>query len=366
MRIPSLDPEPSASTSSATSARWKQKTFDFVAEKVYLDRLTLLVKDNSSYASYPTRGTSLMKIINDLKQIPEPFPNAVVTIGNFDGVHVGHQALFHHVIEKAEGLKGTSVVVTFEPHPLRVLNGMARFPLITLYEQKMELIAATGIDVIVSIPFNREFAATPPRAFVKDVLCDTIGAKVIIVGPDYTFGKNREGNIVLLEEMGKTHGFQLVVSGWIQQETGRVSSTEIRNLVGEGRVDEAAMLLGRHYQIRGTVTRGRGRGGRLLGFPTANMVLSDELCPKGGVYAVTVEYDRAMYKGVANIGYSPTFHNGNFSVEVHILDFKDNIYEKPIRVNFVQRLRGERKFSEPKDLAVQIKKDIESSRVVLA
>jgi len=306
-----------------------------------------------------------MKIINDLKEIPEAFPNAVVTIGNFDGVHVGHQALFHQVIEKAQELKGTSVVITFEPHPLRVLNGIQRFPLITLHEQKMELIGSTGIDVIVCIPFNRTFAATPPHVFVKEILCDTIGTKAIIVGPDYSFGKNREGNIALLEEMGKIHGFELIVSGWIQQDTHRISSTEIRNLVGEGRVDEAAMLLGRHYQVRGTVTRGRDRGGRLLGFPTANLTLSDELCPKGGVYAVTVEYGGGIYKGVANIGYSPTFDNGEFSVEVHLLDFKKNIYEKPIRVNFVHRLRGERKFPGPKELAVQIEKDIERARAIL-
>mgnify|MGYP000154676120 CR=1 FL=1 len=151
-----------------------------------------------------------MKIINDLKQIPVPFSNAVVTIGNFDGVHVGHQALFHQVIDKARELEGTSVVITFEPHPFRVLNGKQRFPLITLYEQKIELIAATGIDVIVCIPFTRQFAATPPRVFVKEILCDVIGAKAIIVGPDYTFGNKRKGNIALLEEMGKTHGLSLI------------------------------------------------------------------------------------------------------------------------------------------------------------
>jgi riboflavin kinase/FMN adenylyltransferase len=306
-----------------------------------------------------------MKIINDIKEISQTFPNAVVTIGNFDGVHIGHQALFHQVIEKAQSLGGTSVVITFEPHPIRVVNGIKRFPLITLYEQKMELIGATGIDVIVCIPFTLEFAAMPPRVFVEEFLWDKIGTRAIIVGPDYSFGKGRVGNIALLEEMGKNLGFELIISNWIEQGPRRISSTEIRNLVEEGNVDEAAMLLGRYYQVRGTVTRGRDRGGRLLGFPTANLTLYDELCPKGGVYAVTVEHDGAFYKGVANIGYSPTFENGEFSVEVHILDFKENIYEQPIRVNFIQRLRGERKFPGPKDLAVQIGKDIEKARAIL-
>ena len=306
-----------------------------------------------------------MKVINDLNDISQAFTNAVVTIGNFDGVHIGHQALFHQVIEKAEKLGGTSVVITFEPHPIRVVNGMKRFPLITLYEQKMELIGATGIDVIVCIPFTRDFAAMEPRTFVEEILCHKIGTKAMIVGPDYSFGKGRVGNIALLEEMGKELGFEVIVSNWIEQGPGRISSTEIRNLVEEGNVGEAAMLLGRYYQVRGTVAQGRDRGGRLLGFPTANLTLYDELCPKGGVYAVTVEYGGAFYKGVANIGYSPTFDNGEFSVEVHILDFEGNIYGQPIRVNFVHRLRGEKKFPGPQDLAVQIGKDIEKARVIL-
>lgn len=306
-----------------------------------------------------------MKRYEGLEHIPAPFTPAVVTIGNFDGVHVGHQALFSQVIEKAKALGGTSVVVTFEPHPIRVLNGIQRFPLITLYEQKVELIAATGIDVLVVIPFTKAFATTPARAFVQEILWDKIGMRAVIVGPDYSFGKRREGNIGLLEEMGKTLGFEVIVSKWIAQDTGRISSTAIRNLVREGNMDRAAILLGRHYQVRGTVTRGRDRGGKLLGFPTANLVLYDELCPKQGVYAVTVEYGGAFYKGVANIGYSPTFENGEFSVEVHILDFNDTIYGKPIRVNFIERLRGERKFPGSEALAAQIGKDIEKALTIL-
>jgi riboflavin kinase/FMN adenylyltransferase len=307
-----------------------------------------------------------MEVIRDLNEIVQPFRNAVVTIGNFDGVHIGHRALFDQVIKKAKSLEGTSVVVTFEPHPIRVLNCHKHFPLITLYEQKVELIGVTGIDALVCIPFTREFAATPARTFVKEVLCDAIGMKSVIVGPDYSFGKSREGNISLLREMGETYGFEVIISGWVDQGPRRISSTEIRNLVTEGRVEEAAELLGRHYQVRGTVIRGRDRGGKILGFPTANLTLYDELCPKGGVYAVTVEHRGIYHQGVANIGYSPTFDNGEFSIEVHILDFDQNVYEQPIRVNFVERLRGERKFPRPELLAAQIKKDIERARQILA
>jgi riboflavin kinase/FMN adenylyltransferase len=307
-----------------------------------------------------------MRIINNLNEISITFKNPVVTIGNFDGVHIGHRALFNQVIEKAKSIEGTSVIITFEPHPLRVLNSNKRFPLITLYEQKVELISATGVDILICIPFTREFAETPARTFVKEILFDRIGMKAIVVGQDYSFGRKREGDISLLKEMAETHGFEVIISGWIELEGGRISSTEIRNLVREGRVDEAKRLLGRHYQVRGTVAHGRDRGARLLGFPTANLTLRDELCPKTGVYAVTVEHDNTLYKGVANIGYSPTFQEGRFGVEVHIFDFDKTIYDQPIRLNFVRRLREEKKFSGPESLAAQIAQDVEKARELLS
>ena len=307
-----------------------------------------------------------MKIITDLSEISNSLKNVVLTIGNFDGVHIGHQALFNQVIEKAESIDGTSVVITFEPHPIRVIKSNKHFPLITLYEQKVELIGATGVDTLICIPFTREFAAIPARTFVKEILCDQLGMKAIVVGQDYSFGRKREGDIFLLKEMAVAHGFDVIISEWIELEGGRISSTEIRNLVREGGVEEAKKLLGRYYQVRGSVIRGRDRGGKLLGFPTANLTLYDELCPKGGVYAVTVEYQDTTYQGVANIGYSPTFDNGEFSVEVHILDFDQNIYERPIRVNFIRRLRGEKKFPGPEALSEQISLDIEKARELLS
>ncbi|NVL91262.1 MAG: bifunctional riboflavin kinase/FAD synthetase [Desulfobacterales bacterium] len=307
-----------------------------------------------------------MRIIKNLKEISEKLKNPVVTIGNFDGVHIGHQALFQQVVKKAESIDGTSVVITFEPHPIRVINSDKHFPLITLYEQKVELIAETGVDTLICIPFTREFAEISAHAFIKEILCDLVGIKAIIVGQDYSFGRKREGDILLLEKMAATYAFEVIISAWIEVEGGRISSTEIRNLVREGRVDKAEKLLGRHYQVRGTVVRGRDRGGRLLGFPTANLTLYDELCPKMGVYAVTVEHENTCYKGVANIGYSPTFQEGRFGVEVHIFDFDKTIYDQPIRLNFVRRLRDEKKFSGPDALATQIGRDIEKAREILS
>ncbi len=310
-----------------------------------------------------------MDIIKDLDNIKEPFKNAVITIGNFDGVHIGHQALFHEVLEKADQLDGTSISMTFEPHPMRVLKKKARPPLITLYEQKLELIAKSGIDVLICIPFTKAFASLSAKAFVEDILVNRIGMKAIVVGNDYTFGNNREGNIDLLKSFAGPLDFEVIIADWIQSSkigNNRISSTAIRDLVENGALTKANKMLGRNYQIRGEVARGRDRGGKLLGFPTANINLHDELCPRAGVYAVTVEYEGSFYKGVANIGYSPTFDDHVFTVEVHILDFDQDIYGKKIKVNFVKRLRNEIKFEGISQLSDQIKTDILKANKILA
>lgn len=309
-----------------------------------------------------------MELINSLDQIDRPFKNAVITIGNFDGVHIGHQALFHEVIEKAEEIGGTSIAMTFEPHPLRVLDHNKTLSLITLGAHKLELISASGIDVLICIPFTREFAAISARSFVEQ-LVTLVGMKAIITGNDYTFGRNREGDVNLLKSLGREMGFEVLISDWIQASSdkpGRISSTRIRELIAQGKVASAKKLLGRFYQVRGTVVSGRNRGGKLLGFPTANIVLQEELCPKAGVYAVTVECLDRQFMGVANIGYSPTFSDNIFTVEVHILDFHNDIYGKHIRVNFVKRIRNEIKFSGIAELSEQIRKDIAYAREVLS
>jgi riboflavin kinase / FMN adenylyltransferase len=309
-----------------------------------------------------------MKIIQDIETIKEPFKSAVITIGNFDGVHIGHQALFHEVIEIADSMDGTAIAMTFEPHPIRVITRNGHPPLITMYEQKAELIERAGIDVLICIPFTLEFAALSARQFVEDILIKRIGMKVIVVGQDYTFGNRREGNVGLLKRYAEEMDFKVIVADWIQSsvESDRISSTAIRDLVMDGRVDRAARMLGRNYQIRGTVAHGRDRGGRLLGIPTANLNLNDELCPKAGVYAVIVNYDGKSYPGVANIGYSPTFDDHIFTVEAHLLDFKKDIYGERIMVNFIQRLRDEIKFDGIPELVRQIEQDVADAREILA
>lgn len=308
-----------------------------------------------------------MEIIRDLNEIKQPFKNAVVTIGNFDGVHKGHQSLLARIIEKADLINGTSVAITFEPHPLKVL-GFKTPPLITRIDQKIELIEKSCIDVLLCLPFDNSFAEISAQDFVQDLLVNKIGMKAIIIGADYSFGKNRAGNIDMLKKEGIRLGYETIVSPWIN-DTGeakeRISSTRIRDIVMDGRVEQAIKYLGRHYQIRGKVIKGRKRGGSQLGFPTANIKLHDELCPKLGVYAVTVETVKGNYLGVANIGFSPTFGDQMFTIEVHILDFKEDIYETRIRVNMVERLRDEKKFSSIQELSEQIKTDIQIAREIL-
>jgi riboflavin kinase / FMN adenylyltransferase len=309
-----------------------------------------------------------MKLIKNIYDIKSQFKNAVVTIGNFDGVHKGHQAIIHQVIEKAESIEGTSVVITFDPHPIRVLKKNGWPPLITSFDQKIELISHTGVDVLICIQFNESFASISAHQFVKEVLIDRIGMKAIVIGKDYAFGKDRAGDVGFLRKYAVDFGFEVIVASWIPMSyfgSKRISSTQIREVVMSGKVDEAYNLLGRYYQINGKVVTGRNRGGKLLGFPTANINLQDELCPKTGVYAVTAEFKGKQYNGVANIGYSPTFEDKIFTVEVHLIDFNENMYGENIRVNFISRIRDEKKFSGIEELSNQIKNDIQTARILL-
>ncbi len=307
-----------------------------------------------------------MQLIENLDQIKTPFKNAVLTIGNFDGVHKGHQSLFQQVINKAKQINGTSVTITFDPHPLQAL-GISGPPLITRRDQKLELIEKCGIDVLLCIRFNMEFASITAHDFIEDILVNKIGMKAIIIGGDYSFGKDRLGNTELLKKEGNRLGFETVISAW-KHVTGsnheRISSTRIREIVMEGKVNQAYKYIGRHYQIRGKVIKGRQRGGSQLGFPTVNIKLHDELCPKLGVYAVAVETVKGNFKGVANIGFSPTFGDHQFTIEVHILDFNDDIYDTRIRVNMIKRLRDEKKFAGIRELSDQIKKDIQKAKEI--
>jgi riboflavin kinase / FMN adenylyltransferase len=304
-------------------------------------------------------------MIENLDQLTSPLKNPVLTIGNFDGVHRGHLALFEKVKNRARALEGQSAVMTFQPHPLKIMDPNKAPLLITPTEQKLELIARAAVDVIFCIPFDRTFAGIAAEDFVKNILVEKIGIKELVIGYDYTFGHQRTGNIDLLLQMGEDLGFQVHVVQPVRIGSWVVSSTSIRDLVRAGNLSDAKTLLGRDYQISGTVVKGKNRGGRLLGFPTANLELVDELFPKKGVYAVQVLIDHHKYNGVTNIGCNPTFGQGPLSIETHILDFSGDLLGQVIKVKFMKRMRSEKTFESVKELARQIDLDVKDARAYL-
>jgi riboflavin kinase / FMN adenylyltransferase len=305
------------------------------------------------------------RIIYDLAELQSPLRKPVLTIGNFDGVHRGHLALFERVKIRARAIGGVSVVMTFQPHPIKIMKPDKAPLLITPTEQKLALIAQAAIHTIFCLQFDATFAGISAEDFVRDILVDKIGVKELVVGYDYTFGHNRTGDIELLCGMGKSLGFQVHVVQPVLMGKRVVSSTSIRDLIRAGELAEAKKLLGRDYQICGTVVKGKNRGGRLLGFPTANLELVDELTPKEGVYAVKVLIEDRLYNGVTNIGHNPTFGQGPLSIETHILDYSGDLLGQTIRVNFIHRLRAEKTYKSIEELARQIHLDIKVAREIL-
>ncbi|MGI6638022.1 MAG: bifunctional riboflavin kinase/FAD synthetase [Desulfobulbus sp.] len=307
-----------------------------------------------------------MKIYTSLEQVAAPRAPAHVTIGNFDGVHLGHQQLFSRVVRRARRAGGVSMAITFDPHPLKVLSPKG-IRLISTTEQKIELIERAGVDELLIIPFTKEMAATNAEDFVDDILLRQVGMVSLVVGYDYAMGKGRAGGTEFLKQQGAAKGFSVEVVPAFYVGGKLVSSSTIRELVAAGKMRDVRTLLGRYYQIRGEVQYGRQRGSQLLGYPTANLrILAEDLCPKQGVYVTQVIYDGTCYGGVSNIGYNPTFGEKTLVAETHIFGFKDDIYGRPLRINLLRHLREERKFNSLDELIRQIEKDIAVAHRVLA
>ncbi|RME63573.1 MAG: bifunctional riboflavin kinase/FAD synthetase [Nitrospirae bacterium] len=305
-----------------------------------------------------------MKVFKNIKRLSLIGPS-VVTIGNFDGVHLGHQKILSTVQEKArkEGLP--SVVLTFDPHPVKVLYPDRALKLLMPLDERLRLIETLGIDIAVVINFSREFAKTPAEEFVRDILVNKLNARHVVVGSGYRFGKAKTGDTSRLRRLGKKYGFGLTVVRPVRRFGHVVSSSNIRQLLGWGRVCDAFQMLGRPFYIEGKVVKGCGRGGPLLGVPTANIKTPYEMVPKEGVYAVKVLLRGRLYDGVANIGRNPTFQLQRPSYEVHILDFDKDILNEKIKVFFIDRLRAERRFPSVEALKEQIHRDITAARNLL-
>jgi riboflavin kinase/FMN adenylyltransferase len=297
---------------------------------------------------------------------PLGWRHPAVTVGNFDGVHQGHQALLRVTVEEARAHDGVAVVLTFDPHPARILSPeRAPASLMTL-EQKAAALAALGADRLAVLPFTAELSQLPAETFAEQVLARALGARVVVVGSNFRFGHGRGGGIELLGQQGARLGFRVHGVEPVFHEGAPISSTRIRQALARGAVEAARELIGSAYTLEGTVVHGAGRG-RTLGLPTANVAPENELVPGGGVYAAFCWIDAAAerWPAVVNVGHRPTFGGGATTVEAHLLGFDGDLYGQRVRLSFEARLREERPFADVGALVAQIHRDIEAARTAL-
>ncbi|HTN44935.1 MAG TPA: bifunctional riboflavin kinase/FAD synthetase [Flavipsychrobacter sp.] len=307
-----------------------------------------------------------MGVFYHTDNLPE-FKNAVVTIGTFDGVHLGHQAILQTVIDKAIEMQGESIVITFHPHPRKLLFPHQELKMLTPLEDKISLLKNLGIDHIVVVPFTTEFSNLSAEQYIHDFLVDQFHPHTIVIGYDHHFGSDRKGNIHLLKATQLECNFQLIeIPEQLIDEAG-ISSTKIRNSLQTGDVREAAMMMGRGYSLKGTVITGNQLG-RTIGYPTANLSLTDtdQLLPCLGIYCVQVRYKEELLGGMLSIGYNPTVTDQKtIKIEVHLFDFDRDIYGDALELIFIQYMRGEQKFESVQALTAQLKKDEVMAKSIL-
>jgi riboflavin kinase/FMN adenylyltransferase len=306
-----------------------------------------------------------MIVFKSTEDITNYFRSSFVTIGNFDGVHLSHRHICRKLASDAAEAGAKSLVITFDPHPKMILHPDIRpFFLITTLEEKLNLIEECGIDATLIIAFSPDYAKTTAREFVYETLGQKLAIKKIIIGHDYTFGQNKKGNDAYLISAGQELGFEVEVIDAFKAGDDIVSSTLIRNLIVQGKVGEAARLLGREYNVAGTVVTGFGRGIK-LGFPTANINPEKELLPPAGIYAAFVEVEGKRYMAALNIGAKPTFADYTFTFEAHLLDFEGDLRGKRLNTEFVEKLRDIVKFDSPEALKKQIAADLGKVKTIL-
>jgi riboflavin kinase/FMN adenylyltransferase len=284
--------------------------------------------------------------------------NSIVTIGTFDGVHLGHRAILDEVVRRARSVQGRAVLVTFDPHPRQVVRSEA-VPLLTTMDERVVLFREAGLDVTVIVEFTYEFSRRTAESFYGDLIVGGIGVREVIVGHDHMFGRDRRAGSGTLRIMGESLGFGTTIVGPVHRAEGKVSSSRIRGLLASGAVAEAGDLLGRYYGISGTVMTGDGRGTK-IGFPTANIEPDspDKIIPGHGVYLVRAGWEGNSRYGMLNIGVRPTFvEDGAGVVEVHLFDWKEPMYGKSIGVEFIRKIRDEKKFRSEQEFVTQLEQD---------
>jgi riboflavin kinase/FMN adenylyltransferase len=306
-----------------------------------------------------------MEIVNDIYNFSGEFHNTAIAIGNFDGVHMGHQLLIRTLVEKSKKEDLSSGVLTFNVHPRTILKPKQSPLILTTKNEKIKLISQLGVDKLFFADFNAKLSTLSPEEFVRNMLIRKLDAKVIVVGSDFTFGFKGAGNCSTLKKLAAELNYELLVVERFYYNNMVTSSTEIRQKILSGMIEEANMLLGRPYQITAKVVSG-AQIGRKLGFPTANLNFEkNKALPSDGVYIVQIEIDGQVYYGVANVGYKPTFLGSSRNLEVHIFAFNNNIYEREITVGFLKKLRDEIGFASPQQLSKQIEKDSKEAKLWL-
>ncbi len=310
-----------------------------------------------------------MKLVIGTPNIKPDLLRPIVAMGNFDGLHLGHQAILRETVARARDQHGTAVALTFEPHPSQILTPERALRLLDPFQTKIRRIESTGIDVVLVVDFNRAFSEQTPGAFAEDFLRDKIRCHEMIVGEDYRFGRQRLGDVETLKVLGQRLGFGVRTTPPVWIENHPISSSLIRRLIGEGQMQTAALMLGRAYAISGPVIQGDGMG-KTLGVPTANIRLPNELMPMSGIYAVRVDILKTggieTCDGVAYIGCRPTFHRHEVRLEVHLLGRDENLYNRRLQVRFVARVREDLTFEGQADLVRQMHADIEAARILLS
>ena len=310
-----------------------------------------------------------MEIFKSIQEFPKQ-SFAVATTGTFDGIHAGHKTILKRLTDKAKEFNGKSVLITFDPHPRRLIHPEYALELLTTIEERSELISEIGLDFLIVQEFDEEFSKIESIDFVRHLLVEKIGVKQLVIGHDHRFGKNREGSFDHLKEYAPVYGFEIEEISAFELEAIHVSSTQIRKAISSGDVKTASLALTRPHFITGKVVRGN-QIGRTLGFPTVNIgeIHSDKILPKQGVYAVLVDILDDLHliqiPGVANYGKRPSIGEGDPQLEVYLIEKGQNLYDRPIRIHFIDRIRDEKKFTSKEELREQIVKDIETARLLL-
>ena len=304
--------------------------------------------------------------MSDLSLLPALPGGSTVTVGSFDGVHLGHQAVLREIARRAAAAGRASVLVTFEPHPLEVVNPQAAPPLLTTGPERREILAQTPLDYVLFLRFDRRLAGYSPEEFVRRVLLGRCGMRELVIGHDHGFGRGRSGDVETLRRLGAEDGFEVDVVAAVDVGDQHVSSSRIRRAVAGGDLDTAARMLGRPYSVSGEVGQGERRG-RLLGVPTINLsdVPPQKLLPPDGVYAVRVEWRGGRTGGMMNQGPRPTFDDGRRLLEAHLFDFAGDLYGEWVRIEWVERLRDVKRFASVEQLQQQLERDRSRALAVL-